>query len=247
MWNVIYVLYLNAFHLIAGNNTISFISFIKGFLIGTNYGHFYFIPLSILFYLLYPLLRRWGKSHVGLILSLGLTIISQLADVFTGLEIFNAAQNIFNWSFYFIFGIWLAHHFKLKVEKINTYKRLTMIVFILSFLFLFFESFYSVFMNMDSAIVTTTMRPLVIPYSVLFTLTLTIIQVRNKRVKYVLNTYSKNAFEIYLSHCIFQNFFDKIIDYYNLQMIPIVYIIGMFILVSIFSVIASKVQKRIMN
>lgn len=246
IWNVIYVLYRNLLTLFTENKPISALDFIKGVFVGTNYNHLYFIPLIVLFYLLYPFLMKIGKSNIGVLLSLIITILSHLAYQITGHKIFNVPQNIFNWLFYFIFGIWLANNFETKVKNIMEHRKEIIVVFITSLTLVFAGSYYSLFSNEISTIITTSMRPSVIPYSIFFTFLIIAFKPKISKTKRVLNIYSKYSFEIYLSHQLFVSLLQNLYSILDFQINSLIYIILMFIMVTLFSLGVAIIQKKIL-
>lgn len=200
IWNVIFILYRNLLNLITGGEFYGFWKFIIGLFLGNNYGHFYFVPVIMLLYLVYPLLLKYGKSNFSLFLFFIITVVSQYANEITGYEMFNAAQNVFNWILYFVFGIWLATDFEYKLIKLKRYKKYIAIFFIISMLIIIIESYWSSIQSGGTAIITTAMRPTMIPYSILLTFLLIAFSVDEVKI---LNIFSKHSFEIYLSHNIF--------------------------------------------
>src|SRR5690606_26499776 len=113
LWSIIYY--------IVSYETYSITDFLTGFVLG-HYYHLYYVPLIIFLYLVYPILKQCAKNFLGLLIVLFITILSHVADIVTGAEIFNNSLNIFNWLFYFVFGIWFAHNFEDKIKKLREKK-----------------------------------------------------------------------------------------------------------------------------
>lgn len=191
-WNIIYLLYA---YFVSGD-PITLGESLSGLVRGTNASHLYFVPLIVLFYLIYPVLRQVGRRSSGLLLSLLITLYSLVATWGISIEGFTRNHNLFNWIFYFILGIWTAEQGPSFKNKLNTY----WVVFLL-----IFSSFIVIMepLELTEEILLTQTRPSVVFYSVMVVLLLIILPTKASFLEKGLLELSKYSYQIYLSHYLF--------------------------------------------
>ncbi|QXE01057.1 acyltransferase [Terribacillus sp. DMT04] len=193
IWNLIYFVY--------SPGTLNPLTFMRNFILGTNFYHLYFVPLVIFLYLVFPLIFKLSKSNVGIFLFFLLTILSQIGDVLTNIETLNSPLNFLNWIFYFSAGIWLSDDFKQKVSFLKLHKNWISMMLILSILGVFFES-YILIDELGKNIATTSMRPSIIIMSILFISFILCLKWENRIAKKILTKLSDWSYGIYLSHAL---------------------------------------------
>lgn len=193
IWSLIYYLF--------SSETFNGIEFIINFLLGTNYYHLYYVPIIIVFYLLYPLLLKIGRSLSGLFVTFLITLTNYLISIFYNVEILSVNQNIFNWLFYFVLGIWFAQNCSQKIDFLKQNRKLITGLFISAILVSFSTSFYMIDTStVDIDLATTSMRPSIILFSISVFLFIMSINWRIQTIKKSIIYLSKYSYGMYLSH-----------------------------------------------
>lgn len=231
----LYILW-SAVYFLLDSETYSVMSFVKGLVLGTNNYHLYYIPITILLYLCYPIILKIGKTNKGLLLSLIITIASQLSDYVIGFPFLNSPQNIFNWVFYFVFGIWLANDYEQKLKIISKHKKMIIVLLIVSLGFIVSQN-----LIMNAGNYATSMRPSIIVYSISFSLLILSSSFNSE----IFNTFSKESYGIYLSHALILSCFEKIWDMLNFSKGSLVFVILMIILIPLTSLYLSRVISKL--
>lgn len=221
-----------------GSDTYSIRSFVKGFVLGTTNYHLYYVPITILLYLYYPIILKVGRTNTGLLLSLIITVTSQISDYIIDLPFFNAPQNIFNWLFYFVFGIWLAHDYERKLKIIRKNRKKIIVLLIVSLAFIVSQN-----LIISVGEYTTSMRPIIIVYSISFSL---LILISRFNVE-ILNTFSKESYGIYLSHAFILSLFEKMWDMLDFSKGNLTFMILMIILIPLLSIYLSRVIIQVLG
>ena len=230
LWSIVYFLFKSEGY--------SIISFVKGLILGDNYYHLYYVPITILLYLCYPIILKIGKTNRGLLLSLIITVGSQLSVYVINFSFLDSPQNVFNWFFYFVFGVWLANDYERKLQKVKKIKMPLIVLLIISVAFIVSEN-----LIMSIGNYTTSMRPSIIIYSICFIL-LVLSSNFNSRI---LNIFSKESYGVYLSHALILSLFEKIWDVLNFSKVNLVYVIMAFILTSTISLFMSQTISKIIK
>lgn len=223
LWNIIYLVYSDVWiiHTDFSLNVLG--ELFKGLLLGNFYNHLYFISLIIAFYILYPLLLKISNKY-GVLLSLVVTLISQLSDLWIKHEYFYMNQNIFNWLFYFILGVWFAKHFEEKVDKIQKYKGPILLGTVISMLLVISTPFP---LNdlFDYTIALASTRPSVIFYSIMIILAVIVLPMNVQFLNKGLLRLSQYSYYIYLSHYLFVSVFRETYLNLGLNLNAVVYIV----------------------
>lgn len=203
-WSIIYYAYTV--------DSISPMTFIKQTVLGSNYFHLYYVPLIIAFYLAFPALQKIGKSTLGLLIVLTVTVLSQIGTETLGIQLLNHESNIFNWAFYFVFGIWFAGNLTDKIIFIKNNKKVLVVSFSLVLTAVFLES-YMLFDEIGKSGATTSMRPTIILLTILFVAMIISIDWKEGFFKKTVKRLSEWSYGIYLSHAlvlaIYLNIFEK--------------------------------------
>ena len=241
LWNFIYLAYSDVW----GSENLTEV--FKAFLLGTIYNHLYFVPVILVLYVFYPLLLKIANKG-GVLLSLLITIISQLSDVWIQHEYFYMNKNILNWIFYFIFGMWFAKNFKEKIRRLQKYKYFIWVGFVLSMVLVLLTPFL-VGDLFDFNLVLASTRPTVIFYSTMLILLVIVSPFHYEKLNKVLLKLSKYSFYIYLSHYLFLGIWRDIYETLGWNWSAFFYILFSFILIMgisyVISIFMQKVEKKI--
>lgn len=236
VWSIIY------YTISSESNSI--IGFMKGFVLGTNQYHLYYVPLIIFLYMIYPLLLKIVKNIYGLVSILVITVLSQVASLWTGLETLNHMLNVFNWLFYFALGIWIAYNFEGKVNRIKQRRTLIFLLFTIMLVVLFSESYFSI-ENLGIGAATASTRPTVILFSVLFVFLILSMNWKNNLLKGPVLKLAQFSYGIYLSHVFVLIGFEWLYDKIEFSMSSILYTGIAFIIVTMLSVVITKVMDKL--
>lgn len=227
VWNVIYYLYANLIE----REAIPIGGFIRGLFFGTNYPHLYFVPLIVIFYIMYPLLTRLGDRLWGVGLTFVITMTSLIANPNIA-EGFTQNQNPLNWLFYFVFGIWIAQHYETLKNKLN--KFWVLILLTICIIYIVLEPMRLV----DDAVLVQT-RPSVVFFSILIILLNVVYTNWLQPFKKVLDPLSDYSYTIYLSHYIFIRLIRLVF--------PAVSVLVLFVLVLIASLGLAKLETKVIR
>ncbi|NFG69738.1 acyltransferase [Clostridium sporogenes] len=170
---------------------------------GDIYYHLYFVPIIIIFYIMFPLFFNFFKTNLALILSflvnISFTTFNYL-NYNANLPLSMGIETLFNWIFYFILGINIGKKFFNMEAKIKSYRKfITISTVTISFLFIL-ESFYSIIITKDLEHATTFIRPAVIVYSTFFIFFILALDWKDSFFSKMSIFISKHSYIIYLSH-----------------------------------------------
>lgn len=209
-----------------------------GFVLGTNKYHLYYIPITFLFYLTYPLFKRLVQKAWGLPLLFVLTVMSQYIGILGNITWMVQGQNIFNWMFYFGAGIWLAFDFKSKEKFLNKHLMPVVLFSGISVMFLFAEM---IFLHTHGFIAyATAMKPSVIFYSVAFVAFVIAINLTTSFFEY----FGKYSYGIYLMHPAILGLLIKVQKHFFWNVSSLISIIIEFILLAIISYLIMVIYHR---
>lgn len=192
LWNLVYLL----FRFIIQNEEITLDEAMQGLIRGTNYPHLYFVPLIVLFYMVYPFILKLGKKDWGLLLSLFITTVSLVSTWGVAIEGFTRNHNPFNWLFYFVLGIWVAENDEKLKGQLN--QTLIFMLLFLSLANVIFEP-----LELTEELVLTQTRLSVVFYSVMVIFCVLVLPESKNRLTTSLKGVSNYSFQIYLSHYLF--------------------------------------------
>ncbi|RIX52629.1 acyltransferase [Paenibacillus nanensis] len=195
---LLYVLWSIVYHAVSYQSFVP-LTFLKELVTGGAYYHLYYMPLIILFYLLYPVLYRIGSTMLGLLGALVLSAASQLIATYAGIPLFGNLLNPLNWLVYFVLGIWFAEDFSKKLAIIRNYKPFILPLYFAALFGLFLETYLTKGI-IGVGIATTSIRPSVILYSCLFFMMLLGAWPEGRQPATFTLRLSKLSYGIYLSH-----------------------------------------------
>lgn len=201
LWNIVYLFYSGVWEVYQGFSLEVLGDLLNEIFLGTIYNHLYFVPIILIFYILYPLLLRISNQY-GVLVSLVVTLISQLSDIWIEHEYFYMNKNVFNWLFYFMFGIWLAKNFEKKVYRMQKYKIPIFMGLIVSMVMVILTPF-TIGEVFDYNLALASTRPTVIFYSIMLLLLVMVVKMDRSSWRGILLKLSQYSFYIYLNHYLF--------------------------------------------
>ena len=230
LWNIIYLFYTDVWHIPGDLSMAMLYDISKSLLLGTVYNHLYFVPVILIFYVVYPILLRIANKY-GILLSLMITMLSQVSDLWIEHEYFYMNKNVFNWLFFFIFGVWLANNFAEKVAYVQKYKMPIVLGLMITMLMVIFTPFVvgGVF---DYNLALASTRPTVIFYSLMVVLFVMVVNFKSTFLHNLFLALSKYSFYIYLSHYLFVDFLRESYLKADVHLNPVVYTILFLFLVT---------------
>lgn len=232
LWNFIYLAYSDVW------TVENFGELLRALLLGTIYNHLYFVPIILVLYVVYPFILRYVNKYLVAV-SLIITMISQLTEIWIQHEYFYMNRNIFNWIFYFIFGVWLAKDFRGYIERLQKYKVPIYVGLVISVIPVLLTPFL-VGDTFDFNLTLASTRPTVIFYSLMVVLFMIVVRYENENGNRIFLTISKYSFYIYLSHYLFVSLGR---DWYldsGLEIPSFIYIPVFLVIVVIASVVVGK-------
>lgn len=203
-----YLIWSTIYYFVA-SESISLGGFLKSLLLGSSYYHLYYVPLIVVFYILYPYIYKYLRSTKSLLAILALTLISQLSDIFLVISFLNNPLNIFNWLFFFVFGVWLAANFSDKVKKIKANINLILIGYVAIMSLVYVESLLTLD-ALGESLATTSMRPSVLILSIFVVLTIIGLKWGNQIFNNFIVKIANASYGVYLSHAFILSGFEKI-------------------------------------
>lgn len=152
------------FYLVTANfnslNSLNLIVIVKAILLGNAYYHMYFVVILLYCYLLYPFIMKFVQTKIGICIAL---MVSLIGELIFQLGVQSGSPYLWNWFFYFTFGIYIASDKKF-FEFIIKYSKT---IFITGLLFMLGSAFIScAYTNRNVSIFTSSMRPTVILYAI---------------------------------------------------------------------------------
>jgi peptidoglycan/LPS O-acetylase OafA/YrhL len=246
IWNIIYLFYSEAWEVFPGFSLEALWAILREIFLGTIYNHLYFVPIILVFYVVYPLLLRLANRY-GVLLSLMVTLVSQISDVWVQHEYFYMNKNIFNWLFYFIFGIWLAKNFSKKAQWVQKFRGPIYIGTLLSMVVVVLTPFFvgEVF---DYNLALASTRPTVIVYSIMVVLAIMVTNMDRLLWRKLFLQLSKYSFYIYLSHYVFVSLWREFYGSLGADWFSWIYILVALIVITATSyavgVLTRKVEKK---
>lgn len=243
LWNIIYLVYTDVWNIPGDLSWGMLYDITKSLLMGTIYNHLYFVPVILIFYAAYPFLLKIANKY-GIMISLVITMLSQVSDLWIEHEYFYMNKNVFNWLFFFIFGVWLAKNFTEKVQYVQKYKVPIILGTLVTMMMVIFTPFVvgGVF---DYNLALASTRPSVIFYSLMVVLLIMVVPFRNERLNPIFLTLSKYSFYIYLSHYLFVDFLRTSYVNAGLHFNTVIYILLFLLLVTLASLAVGVVTRKI--
>lgn len=194
LWCILYILIITKNFNVYGD--------LNDMVYGNVFYHFYFVPLIIEFYIIFPFIYRFMGKRWWLFLSFFITSFFLIYFYYFKMaasdQWFWNKKNLCYWIFYFCLGGYIGKNINNICEKLNKYRFVIWSMFFLSVLPMFYNFISGNQYNKDIDYITTFQRPSVLVYSTLFILF--IFSFRWKKgifmdiIKYISNT----SYDIYL-------------------------------------------------
>jgi Uncharacterized protein conserved in bacteria len=186
---------------------------VRDMVYGKVFYHFYYVPLIIEFYLIYPFIYRFIGKKWGLLVSflvtLGILIYSHYYVMSDDMKWFLERKNLFDWIFYFSLGAFIGENLDVFLEKVRKYRVVIYALFFLSTYAMLQDSFTSIRISKDIDYATTFLRPTVFAYSIFLVLSIFCIQWKENIFMKPISYVAKNSYSIYLSHAIILYYFTQ--------------------------------------
>jgi len=180
---------------------------------GKVFYHFYYVPLIIEFYLIYPFIYKFiGKKWmilVSFLVTLGILIYSHYYVMSDDMQWFLERKNLLDWIFYFSFGAFIGENLDKFLEKVRKYRGIIYGLFLLSIYIILQEAFDSTRIGREIEYATTFLRPTIFLYSILFILFVFSIKWKKNTLMKPISYIAKNSYSIYLSHAIILYYFTQ--------------------------------------
>ena len=180
---------------------------------GKVFYHFYYVPLIIEFYLIYPFVYRFIGKKWGLLVSflvtVGILIYSHYYVMSDDMKWFLERKDLLDWIFYFSFGAFIGENLDRFLEKVRKYRGVIYVLFFISTYVMLQESFTSIRIGKDIDYATTFLRPTVLVYSIFLVLFIFCIQWKENIFMKPISYVAKNSYSIYLSHAIILYYFTQ--------------------------------------
>lgn len=180
---------------------------------GKVFYHFYYVPLIIEFYLIYPFVynfigKKWGLL-VSFLVTLVILVYSHYYVMTDNMQWFLERKDLLDWIFYFSFGVFIGENLDSFFEKVRKYRRVIYVLLFFSAYVMLHEAFTNIAAGKDIEYATTFLRPTVLVYSIFLVLSIFCIQWKEnifmKPIKYI----AKYSYSIYLSHAIILYYFTQ--------------------------------------
>ncbi|MBM7869813.1 surface polysaccharide O-acyltransferase-like enzyme [Clostridium pascui] len=168
------------------------------------YYHFYFVPMIVKLYILFPILYIVMKKKIGLLVSFLIT-----AGILTTGHYYNipnltldfySKRNILFWIFYFSLGIYISGRLYTYIGKLKGYKKFTTLLFIICTVLIMMESIQGVLEGKLIDYYTTFLRPSIIVYSLSAIALIFSLNLRNNLPFKFLKAISDKSYVMYLAH-----------------------------------------------
>lgn len=170
---------------------------------GNVFYHFYFVPLIIEFYIIFPFIYKFMEKKWWLLLSFLMTsffiVYTYYFKIVTPDQWFWNKKNLFYWIFYFSLGGYMGKNLDNISQKLKEIRPIVCVMFLLSIFTLLYSFITGNQYGKSIDYITTFQRPSVIFYSTFFVIFIFSFEWKKglfmKIVRYISNT----SYDIYLS------------------------------------------------
>lgn len=168
------------------------------------YYHFYFVPMIVKLYILFPILYIVMRKKIGLLVSFLIT-----AGILTTGHYYNipnltldfySKRNILFWIFYFSLGIYTSGRLYTYIGKLKRYKKFTSLLFIICTALIIMEAIQGLVQGKPIDYYTTFLRPSIIGYSLSTIAFIFSLSYRNNLPFKFLKSISDKSYVMYLAH-----------------------------------------------
>lgn len=203
VWTMIYTALDSGRGYLDLSHSFTITKLLQNALTGRACYHLYFVPLIVMQYMLFPLLKNVMKTNAGIIACFAITFAALCVNSYIGyphdLRFMAFAGNPLNWLFYMAFGVWLAKPEIIDSLTSSAKRHASAIACALCAITMIGLSIWitNTGRSIDSALALTGL--LMMPYTVLFFIWV-YKQKWSDRSLAALKWISRNSFAIYLSH-----------------------------------------------
>lgn len=168
------------------------------------YYHFYFVPMIVKLYILFPILYTVMKKKIGLLISFLIT-----AGILTTGHYYNipnltldfySKRNVLFWIFYFSLGIYASRGLYTYIGKLKRHKIFVSLLFVICTFFIIMESIQGVLEGKPIDYYTTFLRPSIILYSLSAIALIFSLSYRNNLLFKFFKSISDKSYVMYLAH-----------------------------------------------
>lgn len=197
VWCIIYIFLIE-------NPNLSYSDKIHNIFDGTLYYHFYFVPIIIILYLIFPIFYKFFKTKFALFitffLNMGIYILLRYPNIPKNVSEKLTRESTINWIFYFVLGVYLCINYNKIHIFIKKHKNKLLILLLITTYILLKDTYSCLEINSNLDYGTTFIRPSVMLFSTFFILYIMSFNFNNLSFKKILYMISKHSYTIYLSH-----------------------------------------------
>nr|WP_223919371.1 acyltransferase [Clostridium sporogenes] len=197
VWCIIYIFLIE-------NPNLSYSDKIHNIFDGTLYYHFYFVPIIIILYLIFPIFYKFFKTKFALFitffLNMGIYILLRYPNIPKNVSEKLTRESTINWIFYFVLGVYLCTNYNKIHIFIKKHKNKLLILLLITTYILLKDTYSCLEINSNLDYGTTFIRPSVMLFSTFFILYIMSFNFNNLSFKKILYMISKHSYTIYLSH-----------------------------------------------
>lgn len=197
VWSIIYIFLIE-------NPNLSYSDKIHNIFDGTLYYHFYFVPIIIILYLIFPIFYKFFKTKFALFitffLNMGIYILLRYPNIPKNVSEKLTRESTINWIFYFVLGVYLCTNYNKIHIFIKKHKTKLLILLLITTYILLKDTYSCLEINSSLDYGTTFIRPSVMLFSTFFILYIMSFNFNNLSFKKILYIVSKHSYTIYLSH-----------------------------------------------
>ena len=208
LWSAIYMMADAAYY----GAPPSVVTIAKNLALGISSYHLYFVVVILQMYVMYWFLRGWLHTHAGLATCVAITVLSQVTFPFIASQtgdsaiisaLLQSAANPLRWLAYFAFGVWLAPRVGAFTAQAERNHRCWVLMAVIGAGTVLVDSASAVPQGVPIAQATTSMRPLVIAYSLAVMISGWGLKARGGFLTATIRRLSGASFLIYLAHPLF--------------------------------------------
>lgn len=168
------------------------------------YYHFYFVPMIVKLYILFPILYIATRKKIGLLISFlittGILTTGHYYNIPNLTLDFYSKRNILFWIFYFSLGIYTSQCLYTYIGKLKRHKILVSLLFVICTFFIMMESIRGALQGKPIDYYTTFLRPSIIGYSLATIMIIFSLSYRNNLLFKFLKSMSDKSYVMYLAH-----------------------------------------------
>ncbi|NFD52911.1 acyltransferase [Clostridium botulinum] len=196
-WYIVYIFLLEDINLSYHDKIISIFH-------GTLYYHFYFVPIIIILYLIFPIFYNFFRTKLALFitffLNMGIYILLRYPNIPKSISENLTRESVVSWIFYFVLGVYFCSNYDKIHIFIKKHRNKLLFLLLLSTYILLKDTFLCLRANNDLDYGTTFIRPSVMLFSIFFILYIMSFNFNNLSFKKIFYMISKHSYTIYLSH-----------------------------------------------